>query len=296
MGTTRDLDAEVDELVARGRAAWPALALPSAILREHLLAKLSAHASDGAAGSDGSDGGDGAASLHAEDLTLACACAAGLDAALAAFEERYLAQVKLFLGRMKPTPALVDEVKQALRVRLLVAPPGDVPRIAEYAGRGSLTSWVRVAAIRLALDLLKDSAERATPLDDDHEPILAHLRSDDPELDVIKERYRDEVNAALRDAFATLSPTQRNLLRLSYRDGRSIDELGALFSAHRATVARWIAQAREAILDDARRRLEARLRLTPTELQSLIRLVRSQLHLSVSRLLADAPDTNARSR
>jgi hypothetical protein len=54
---------------------------------------------------------------------------------------------------------------------------------------------------------------------------------DDPELDVIKERYHDEV------------------------------------SAHRATVARWIAQAREAILDEARRRLEARLRFSPTELQ-----------------------------
>src|SRR5262249_51360296 len=65
-----------------------------------------------------------APSLHAEDLYLACACAAGNAAALAAFDARYLGQVKVFLGRMKPPPALVEEVKQALRVRLLGAPPG----------------------------------------------------------------------------------------------------------------------------------------------------------------------------
>lgn len=272
MAVFDDIAARVDALVERGRAAWPALAVTPERARAHVAAKL------------GEGDGDGDA-LHAEDLYLACACATGVGAALAAFDERYLSQVKLFLGRMKPTPALVDEVQQLLRVRLLVAAPGEVPRIADYGGRGSLTSWVRVAAIRIALDLLKPTPERPATLDDDHGPILEHLRSDDPELDVIKERYRDEVNGALRDAFATLSATQRNLLRLSYRDGRSIDELGALFSVHRATVARWIAEAREAILDDARRRLEAKLGLTPSELQSLLQVVRSQLHLSVSRLL-----------
>jgi RNA polymerase sigma-70 factor (ECF subfamily) len=266
-----DIDRRVSALVERGRAAWPSLAVAPALVREHLASKLH------------DDGDDDA--LHAEDLYLACACAAGDAAALAAFDETYLSQVKVFLGRMKPSAALVDEVTQALRIRLLVAAPGEVPRIANYGGRGSLTSWVRVAAIRIALDLVKPTPERPATVDDDQQPILDHLRSDDPELDVVKERYRDEVNAALRDGFAALSPTQRNLLRLSYRDGRSIDELGALFSVHRATVARWIAEAREAILDEARRRLEARLGVSSSELQSLIRVVRSQLHLSVSRLL-----------
>jgi RNA polymerase sigma-70 factor (ECF subfamily) len=149
-----------------------------------------------------------------------------------------------------------------------------------------LTSWVRVAAIRIAPDLVKPTPERPATVDDDQQPILDHLRSDDPELDVVKERYRDEVNAALRDGFAALSPTQRNLLRLSYRDGRSIDELAALFSVHRVTVARWIAKAREAPLDEARRRLEAQLGVPSSELQSLIRVVRSQLHLSGGRLLS----------
>jgi RNA polymerase sigma-70 factor, ECF subfamily len=251
----------MDEFLRRGRAAWPELDLPDEVARAHFAGKPSD---------------------HAEDLYLACACALGHPAALAAFEERHLAQVKVFLGRMKPAPSLVDEVKQALRVRLLVAPPGEVPRIAEYAGRGTLTSWVRVAAIRLAIDLLKQSGATAPGGEDE---LLDQIGGGDPELEAIKERYREQVNAALRDAFAALSAEQRNLLRLSYRDGRSIDEIGALLGAHRSTAARGIAEARDAILAGAQRLLGERLRLTPSELESLVRLLRSQLHLSVSRLL-----------
>jgi RNA polymerase sigma-70 factor, ECF subfamily len=164
----------------------------------------------------------------------------------------------------------------------LVAPPGGVPRIAEYAGRGTLLGWLRVAAIRLAIDLLRQSG--ATPPAKEDQ-LLDQIGGGDPELDVIKERYRDEVNAALRDAFSSLSAEQRNLLRLAYRDGRSIDEIGSLLGAHRSTAARWIAEARDTILQAAQEKLAGRLRLTPAELESLIRLLRSQLHLSVSRLL-----------
>lgn len=252
---------DVSDLIRRGRARWPRLELPETLLAEHLADRPDAE--------------------HAEDLYLACACAAGIDAALAAFEAEHLSQVHVFLGRMKPTRAVVDEVKQRLRVRLLVAAPGGVPRIADYGGRGSLTSWLRVAAIRLAIDVLKEGG--AVPIED--EPMLDHLGGADPELDAVKERYRDEVNGALRDAFSVLSAEQRNLLRLSYRDGRSIDEIGALLHVHRSNAARRVAGARDAVLEEARRRLEASLRLTPAELQSLIRLLRSQLHLSLSRLL-----------
>jgi RNA polymerase sigma-70 factor, ECF subfamily len=271
-----DADEVVSELLRRGRAAWPALALAEAVVRDHLHGKIG-------------DDLAAAAALHAEDLYLACGCAAGVAAALEAFEGRYLAQVRVFLGRMRPTAALIDEVKQALRVRLLVAPPGEVPRIADYAGRGSLVSWLRVAAIRLAIDQLQASGAAAPPPGDAGDELLDQIRGGDPELELVKERYRNEVNAALLEAFGALSAPQRNVLRLSYRDGRSIDEIGALLGAHRSTAARWIAEARQTILDEARRRLEAQLGLSPAEVQSLLRVLRSQLHLSVSRLLRDEP-------
>jgi RNA polymerase sigma-70 factor (ECF subfamily) len=256
------VDQRVEELLRRARAEWPQIELADAVAAEHFAARPEAD-------------------LHAADLYLSCACAAGVQAALSIFETRYLSQVKVFLGRMKPSPTLVDDVTQTLRVRLLVAAPGGVPRIVEYGGRGSLTSWLRVAAIRLAIDLLKQGG--APP--PEAEPMLEQLGDSDPELELIKERYREQVNAALRDAFSALSAEQRNLLRLSYRDGRSIDELGALLNVHRATAARRVQEAREAILDCARRRLSEELQLGTDELRSLLALLRSQLHLSVSRLL-----------
>ena len=262
---------EVERLIARGRAAWPALALPDAAVRGHFADKL-----------------DGAASiaLGAEDLFLACGCALGDAAALAAFDEHILQKVPLFLARMKPAPSLVDEVKQTLRVRLLVAADGEAPRIAEYSGRGSLEGWLRVAATRLAIDLLRREGRAPAPLGErDDDAVLGPMGRADPELAAIKERYRDELNRALADAFAALAPAERNLLRLSYRDGRSIDEIGALIGVHRATAARQIAAARAEILDETRRLLAERLALAGEELDSLIHLLRSQLHLSVSRLL-----------
>ena len=65
----------------------------------------------------------------------------------------------------------------------------------------------------------------------------------------------------------------------------SIDEIGAALHIHRATAARWIRAASEAVREETRRRLHERLRLTASELDSLVGLVRSQLHLSLARLL-----------
>src|SRR5262245_1604752 len=111
------IDELVSQFLRRGREAWPDIDLADSIAAGHFLDKI------------GAEPPEVAPSLHAEDLYLACACAAGNAAALAAFDARYLGQVKVFLGRMKPPPTLVEEVKQALRVRLLVAPPGGLPRI-----------------------------------------------------------------------------------------------------------------------------------------------------------------------
>lgn len=281
MTVEREPPDTLDALVERGRAAWPSVLLPHAVARAHFADQLG--------------GADPAASaLHEGDLYLACACSVGAPGAHAAFEAAYLVQVKVFLGRMKPSPALVDEVRQALRVKLLVAAPGEAPRIAGYSGRGSLTAWVRIAAIRLAIDLSREAGPVAgapPPVDDSEERIAAAAAiqgSGDPELAFLKERYKREFNESVRAAFASLAPDQRNLLRLSFRDGLSIDEIGALLAVHRATAARKIAAAREHILDETRRQLEARLRLRPHECESLMRMLRSQVSVSVVRLLDDA--------
>jgi RNA polymerase sigma-70 factor (ECF subfamily) len=62
--------------------------------------------------------------LHTQDLFLACACVSGDAVALAHFDRRVLPVVATALARMGDEKALVEEVKQILRLRLFVSENG----------------------------------------------------------------------------------------------------------------------------------------------------------------------------
>jgi RNA polymerase sigma-70 factor, ECF subfamily len=211
------------------------------------------------------------------DLYLASACAARLPAALAAFDGGYLSKVGSFLTSMRPDAAFVDECRQVLREKLFA---GATPKIAEYTGRGSLLGWLRVATVRTALNLRR---RRTEILDGGAAP--APMLSTEPELEYLKDRYRDAFKAAIEGSFAVLSSEQRNLLRLHFLDGMTLHQLATLFGVHRATVARWIAQARAGVLDGTRLHLQRQLALETAEVDSMLRLLDSRLEISMRQLL-----------
>jgi len=218
---------------------------------------------------------------HADELYLACACAAGDRTAHAEFDRSYLSQVEVYLRGQRATPELVDEVRQALRERLF---SGDRPRIADYSGKGSLGAWLRVTAIRLASNLRRADGTRARleAHGDDATPRDLPI---DPELALIRGRYKDAFTAAMRDAFGALGERERNLLRLHFLDGVGIDGLAPVFGVHRATAARWLAAARDELAGRVMRLLETRLAVDARELESLARVVRSDLDVSLRTLL-----------
>jgi RNA polymerase sigma-70 factor (ECF subfamily) len=222
----------------------------------------------------------GARTEHEDDLRLAWAAAHGTPAAIARVDA-LLADLGPAVRRVDPSPAFTDEVRQATRVRLLVG-DGGAPRIAGYAGRGPLRAWLQVAAARIALDLKRGRRDAAAPAD-----VLGELvaREPDPELRHLKELYRAEFRDALSAALAALPERARAVLRLHHVDGMRLAEIGRLYQVHESTVSRWAAQAAETVADDARGRLVARLTLSPSNVDSIGRLVRSQLDLSIARLL-----------
>ena len=65
----------------------------------------------------------------------------------------------------------------------------------------------------------------------------------------------------------------------------SLEHIGARYDAHRATVARWIASAREQLLDAVRRGMAKRLQVPVEDVDSLLVVVRSRLDLSIARFL-----------
>src|SRR5262245_21733275 len=259
-------------LSAAGRSAWPEVVLSPEELARSLAARKEPIPEAALAGP------------HAADIYLACACERGEPKALALFEARFLARVPMFVARLSLPGVLVEEVRQGLALRLLVASEGALPRIAEYAGRGTLESWVRIAAIRFGLNVLR-LRKSYQPLDSEGGEARALEAGSDPEMQILKQRHQADFTASLREAFAALSPRARNLLRLRYLDGAGMAELGTVYGVHRMTIARWLQTAELEVLEGTRVRLRERLRLNAAECDSLIRMAQSQLEITLSGLL-----------
>jgi RNA polymerase sigma-70 factor (ECF subfamily) len=261
---------ELDDWLAAARARWPALAIDPDPLARHLERLGVASAPLPA---------------HAADLVLACACAHGDPAALALFEREMAAVIRSAARRIDGAGDFADEVAQIARERLLVARDGRPPRIAEYAGHGALAAWVRIAAMRIAMDLLRE--RRRNVLVDDEAFFDVAIDAGEPDRAAARARYGAVCADALRAAFAALTARERNLLRMHHLHGLTVDELAPSFRVHRATVARWLAAARERLLAETRAGLRARLGVGDATVDSILRELRGRVDVTVTRLLVD---------
>jgi RNA polymerase sigma-70 factor, ECF subfamily len=217
---------------------------------------------------------------HLDELRLARSAAQGDADAVRQVDALIAPEAAAAARRIDPSATFVDEVRQVLRVRLLVGENAP-PRIAEYQGRGPLRAWIGVAALRTALNLRR--GVRATADVD----VIAELASaePDPELRHLKTLYRAEFREALEAALAALSERDRAILRLVYVDGLRLAQLGKLYGVHESTASRWVKSAVEAVAEGARRRLIARLSISATSVDQIAQMVRSTLDLSIARLL-----------
>ncbi|HTL34586.1 MAG TPA: sigma factor-like helix-turn-helix DNA-binding protein [Kofleriaceae bacterium] len=262
-----------DALLATAREKWPTVTFDEDVLVEFIGPRLS-----------GDDLPAALTAAPAADLAMAAACAAQDKTAHAAFDS-VLTEVDAAGASTNATKDLVTEVKQLLRVQLLVPRDDKPPGIVGYRGKGPLRGWVRITATR-ELIRHKKKQKREAPLAD---RTLDHLLTSniDPGLAALKAEYRAEFAVALREAIEDLNAEDRTLLRQQIVDGLSIDAIGAAFGVHRATAARWLNRARGALVAATHVRLAARLKLPVEQIESVIRLVSSQLDASVIRYLRD---------
>jgi len=220
-----------------------------------------------------------------EDLWVACGAFFGDPHALAHIEAHYFGDARIALRKMFLADDAVDEVLQGLRRLLFVGEESAPPRIGEYRGIGELRAWLKVSAMRAALKLLRRQ-NRASQGDSDDALVAARATEDDPELAYMKAAYRAAFKVAFQQALDSLLPKERLLLKQQIVDGLGVDELGAVYQVHRATAARWAASAREKLLARTRRTFMLQARVSSDECESIMRLVRSQLDVSIRRRLA----------
>jgi RNA polymerase sigma-70 factor (ECF subfamily) len=222
---------------------------------------------------------------HPEDLALAEAARRGDPQAVHRVTVELLDEAARAVMRLHPSSDFVEEVKQSLRERLLVSTAERPAKLQEYTGQGPLLKWLRVVCVGTAINLRR--GDRREHLVDEVAELEQRAAPEDLELDFIKARDGAVFKAAFAEAFASLSVEARNVLRLSVLEGLSIDQLGTLYGVHRATAARWLSKAKETLAERARELAAERLRLQQPELESLMRVIRSQLDVSLHRLLRE---------
>lgn len=224
--------------------------------------------------------------LSAEGLYLAAACTEQVPGAGTRFEAELFPQLQRTLAKMNGGSTFADEVLQHLRVRLFAKP--DASLLMTYSGRGALGAWLKVVAVRDAQRLRRKGAPSSEAESDQG---LSRLPSPsaDPELAFLKLQHRQDFKEAFAQAMATLDQRQKNVLQMNLVQGLSIDEVGRVYSVHRATAARWVSSAREQLVSETRKHLAAKLNLQSSELDSLMGAVRSNLSVSLGGLERPLP-------
>jgi RNA polymerase sigma-70 factor (ECF subfamily) len=257
----------LDAVLARARAAFPSVAMDEAAFVAWLAPRVTGALE----------------AMPVEELFLAWACARGDGAAIRELDARFLARLGPAVRRVDPSPEFLDDVLQHLREKLLVGSP---PRIDSYDGAGPLMSWLRAAAVRTALNARRPGAREVAA--DDAALEALPLSGPNPELAAVRTQHRAVFSESFQAALASLSPRERNLLRLQALDGLSLGAIGEMYGVNKSTVSRWLSRAHEVLLSATREGLARRLALDDAALESLLRAMRESLELSIARLLGPA--------
>jgi RNA polymerase sigma-70 factor, ECF subfamily len=263
-----ELEALLAEVCARAEAAHPDVRHPRRAFVERLARRPPLDA----------DPARHLETVRAADLYLAAAAADGDPAAVGRVERLLSVEVDAAGAGVRAAPSMTDEVKQRLRTHLLVGSEARGPAIADYAGHGDLRGFLRISATREHLRLIRTD-RREVPFD---EEVAAAV---DPELERLKATYREHFTRCFVQALAELEPRERTLLRHHTIDRLTIDQIGAIYGAHRATAARWLERARVKLAERTEELLAEEFSMDPGEVASVIRLVRSQLHVTLERVL-----------
>ncbi|HTL01154.1 MAG TPA: sigma-70 family RNA polymerase sigma factor [Vicinamibacterales bacterium] len=204
-------------------------------------------------------------SLHLEDLALACACAAGDDAAWEHFVREYRPLLYRAADAIDPSGGARD-LADALYADLfgLRHEGGDRRSLFRYFhGRSSLLTWLRAVLAQRHVDRQRTSRKLdALPGDDAPDAIAAPALSPDPD----RERYVELTRIVLGRVVTRLAPQDRLRLACYYGQQLTLAQTGALLGEHEATASRGLARTRREIRSAVEAELRGKNGLTDAEI------------------------------
>ena len=229
------------------------------------------------------------ASLHLEDVALACACAAGHERAW----EHFILQHRQVLYRAADSLApggAAREIADSLYAELYGLAERDGVRrslFRYFHGRSSLGTWLRAVLSQRFVDSVR-ATRRFDPLPDDEAPVALAQPADDP--DPAEADYVAQVQGALANAMAALDPRDRLRLAFYYAQELTLAQTGRLLGEHEATVSRHLSRTRNMIRQYVEHEL-SEAGLTPEEIDRGFELASADAGtLDLGRLVGDRKD------
>jgi len=222
--------------------------------------------------------------LACSDLYLCVASLAGDTAALIVFEGELQTALTRVGARFRLSGDQRDELGQELLERLLLPGAERPPRLAEFAGKGSLVRWLQAVATRTQLNRMR--GKKREVLTGDNAILEAFAVPIVPGLEPSKGRFQNALKIALGSALARLEAQDKMLLRMAYVEGVRLEGLGRALDVSRATAHRRLTKAREALAHGVEESMSEELSIPKEKLSSIRRLVQSQISISLGRLLS----------
>ena len=186
------------------------------------------------------------ASLHLEDLALACACAEGIETAWEYFVKTYRGYLRASAGALlgrSGDSAEACELADTIFADLYGwnrEKPGRQPLFLYFHGRSKLSTWLRAVLAQRRVNALREQ-QRFDPLDETGERPGAPLGRDASSpllLDPDRPRYVAMFRRALHAALARLDPRDAQRLTLYYAEEQTLAETGQRLGEHESSVSR----------------------------------------------------------
>ena len=240
------------------------------------------------------------ASLNANDLCLAAACAKGDDAAWEDFFREYRSYLVSVARTMTQDGGAAEQLADSTFAELYGLRESGGARVSKfsfYSGRGSLRGWLRAVVFQLSADLHRQSSRLVQTEEPEDLDRMAHAaekpgQKASPDLDYISERYRESVAQSLRGAIGDLDPRERLLLAYYYYDEMTLREIGRLFDVHEATISRWLTKVQKRVRKLVEKGLARDHRFNRREVAEAIQLAAEQMDLTVGDYLLESVSTD----
>jgi RNA polymerase sigma-70 factor, ECF subfamily len=176
------------------------------------------------------------ASLRAEELALARACAAGHEHAWEVFLTRYREKLYDIAGYITKEISAAHELADSIYAELYGTTTRDgqrMSKLASYTGRGSLDGWLRTVIAQEHINRYRRQ-RRLVSLDEETEDGF-QFATPNPEPAIAVD---PRVEAATDEVLVALPPEDRYVLASYFLDERTLAEIARTLGVHESTISR----------------------------------------------------------